>query len=85
MLGSPCKTNEGECLLTKLSCVVPTVIKEKLVLRWDVPRGAKVNFSIVRISHQILFFPVPTAIWRAMKKKCSRDTQKKKKKGNSYI
>lgn len=44
---------------TKLSCVVPTVIKAKLVLRWDVPRGAKVNFSIMRVSHQVLLFPVP--------------------------
>lgn len=67
---------------TKLSCVVPTVIKAKLVLRWDVPRGAKVNFSIMRVSHQVLLFPVPTATWRVMENKCSRDTQKNK--GNSY-
>lgn len=85
MLGSPCKANEGECLLTKLSCVVPTVIKEKLVLRWDVPRGAKVNFSIVRISHQILFFPVPTAIWRVMKKSAPGILKKKEKRKFLYI
>lgn len=43
----------------KLSCIVPTVIEEKLVFRWDVPRGAEVNLSIVRISYEILLFPVP--------------------------
>lgn len=67
-LSTACKANKDERLLTKLSCIVPTVIKEKLVFRWDVPRGAKVNFSIVRVSYQILLFPVPIAIMRVMKK-----------------
>jgi len=67
-LSTPCKASEDERLLTKLSCIVPTVIKQKLVFRWNVPRGAKVNFSIVRISYQILLFPVPIAITRVMKK-----------------
>lgn len=61
-LGTPCKANKRELLLTKLSCIVPTVIEEKLVFRGDVPRGAEVNFSIMRISYQVLLFPVPTAI-----------------------
>lgn len=67
-LSTPCKANGDERLLTKLSCIVLTVIKEKLMFRWDVPRGAKVNFSIMRISYQVLFFPVPMAITTAMKK-----------------
>lgn len=67
-LSMPHKANKDKRLLTKLSCIVPTVIKEKLLFRWDVPRGAKVNFSIVRISYQILLFPVPIAIKRVMKK-----------------
>lgn len=65
---SPCKANRNQRLLTKLSCIVLTVIKEKLMFRWDVPRGAKVNFSIMRISYQVLLFPVPMAITTAMKK-----------------
>lgn len=54
--------NKNDLLLTQLSCIVPTVIEEKLVFRGDVPRGAEVNFSIMRISYQVLLFPVPTAI-----------------------
>lgn len=61
-LGTPCKANKNESSLTKLSCVIPTVIEEKLLFRGDVPRGAEVNFSIMRISYQVLFFPVPTAV-----------------------
>lgn len=86
-LSTPCKANKDERLLTKLSCIVPTVIKEKLMFRWDVPRGAKVNFSIMRISYEVLLFPVPIAIMRVMKKKPSRNNdflREKKKEGNSY-
>lgn len=54
--------NKNDLLLTQLSCIVPTVIEEKLMFRGDVPRGAEVNFSIMRISYQVLLFPVPTAI-----------------------
>lgn len=61
-LGTPCKANKNYLLLTKLSCIVPTVIEEKFVFRGDVLRGAEVNFSIMRISYQVLLFPVPTAI-----------------------
>lgn len=67
-LSIPHKADKAEHLLTKLSCIVPTVVKEKLVFRWDVPRGAKVNLSIVRISYQILLFSIPIAIVRVMKK-----------------
>lgn len=68
-LDTPCKAKKKELLLTKLSCIVPTVIEEKLVFRGDVPRGAEVNFSIMRISYQVLLFPVPTAITTAKEKK----------------
>lgn len=67
---TPCKANKDEHThththtLTKLSCIVTTVIKEKLMFRWDVPRGAKVDFSIMRVSYQVLLFPVPIAIMR---------------------
>lgn len=66
---TPCKANKDDCLLTQLSCIVPTVIKEKLVFRWDVPRGAEVNLSVMRISYEILLFPVPVAIMSVMRKK----------------
>lgn len=85
MLGTPCKARKAQCFLTKLVCVVPAVIKEKLVLRWDVPGGAEVNFSIMRISYQILLFPVPIAIRRVMKKVLQKYREKKKKKKEEKI
>lgn len=87
MLGSPCKAHKAQCFLTELACVVPTVIKEKLVFRWDVPGGAEVNFSIVRISYQILLFPVPIAIKRVMKKVLQkyRKREKKKKRKRRFL
>lgn len=71
-LDTPCKAKKKEFLLTKLSCIVPTVIEEKLVFRGDVPRGAEVNFSIMRISYQVLLFPAPTAITTAKEKSPSK-------------
>lgn len=44
---------------TNLLSIVPTVVEKQLVFRRDVLGGAEIDFSIMGISHQILFFPVP--------------------------
>lgn len=49
---------------TNLASIIPTVIKEKLLFRRDVPRGAEVHFSIVGISYQILLFPIPGSAYK---------------------
>lgn len=46
-------------ILTHLLSVVPTVIEKQLVLGRDVLGGAEIDLPIVRISHQILLFPIP--------------------------
>lgn len=44
---------------TNLLSIIPTVIKKQFIFRRDILGGTEVDFSIMGISHQILFFPIP--------------------------
>lgn len=45
---------------TYLLSVIPAVIEKQLTFRGDVLWGTEIDFPIMGIGHQILFFTVPT-------------------------